>query len=155
MRSVLNFSSPHRSSIGFERIFDLLETAQGQPSDNWPPFDTIKLSEDSYRISMAVAGFKPDDIDVSAQENMLVIKDERKADVEGEYLHRGIAYCPFVRRFELAEHVRVIDAHLANGLLTIGLKRELPEAMKPRKIQVHSGDAIAAKIKQIEEQIAA
>lgn len=156
MRSVLDFSPLHRSSIGFERIFDLLEAAQAQPGDNWPPFDTLKLSDDSYRITMAVAGFKSDDIDISTQENMLVIKGERKADVEGEYLHRGIAYRPFVRRFELAEHVRVLDAELADGLLTIGLKRELPEAMKARTIQIRSGDAaIAAKVKQIENQVTA
>ena len=155
MRTVLDFSPLHRSSIGFERIFGLLEAAQTQPSDNWPPFDTMKLSEDRYQITMAVAGFKRDEIDISVQENLLVIKGERKSDAEGEYLHRGIAYRPFVRRFELAEHVQVTDAQLADGLLNISLKRELPEAMKPRRIEISTDDAVRAKVRQIEQQVAA
>jgi molecular chaperone IbpA len=155
MRTVLDFSPLHRSSIGFERIFGLLEAAQSQPPDSWPPFDTMKLSEDRYRITMAVAGFKRDEIDISTQENLLVIKGERKNEVEGEYLHRGIAYRPFVRRFELAEHVQVTDAHLADGLLNISLKRELPEAMKPRRIEISTDDAVQTKVRQIEQQVAA
>ena len=155
MRTVLDFSPLHRSSIGFERIFDLLEAAQSQPSDNWPPFDTMKLSDDRYRISMAVAGFRRDEIDISVQENLLVIKGERNHDAEGEYLHRGIASRPFVRRFELAEHVQVTGAHLADGLLNISLKRELPEAMKPRRIEINTDEATLAKVRQIEQQVAA
>lgn len=155
MRTVLDFSPLHRSSIGFERIFGLLEAAQTQPSDNWPPFDTMKLSEDHYQITMAVAGFKRDEIDISTQENLLVIKGERKNDVDGEYLHRGIAYRPFVRRFELAEHVQAIDAQLADGLLNISLKREIPEAMKPRRIDISTDESVRAKVRQIEQQVAA
>ena len=155
MRNVLDFSNLHRSSIGFERIFDLLEAAQTQPSDNWPPFDTMKLSDDRYQITMAVAGFKRSEIDICVQENMLVIKGERKNDVQGEYLHRGIAYRPFVRRFELAEHVQVTDAHLADGLLSISLKRELPETMKPRRIEINADDGVVAKVRQIEQHVAA
>ena len=155
MRTVLDFSPLHRSSIGFERIFGLLEAAQTQPPDNWPHFDTVKLSDDRYRISMAVAGFKRDEIDISVQENLLVIKGERKNDTEGEYLHRGIASRPFVRRFELAEHVQVTDARLADGLLNISLKRELPEAMKPRRIEINTDEATLAKVRQIEQQVAA
>jgi molecular chaperone IbpA len=154
MRTVLDFSPLHRSSIGFERVFDLLEAAQAQPTDNWPPFDTVKLSDDRYRITMAVAGFKQNELDISTQENMLIIKGERKSDVEGEYLHRGIAYRPFVRRFELAEHVQVKGAQLADGLLTIALEREIPEAMKPRRIEI-GADPIATKVRQIEQQVAA
>lgn len=149
MRTVLDFSPLHRSSIGFERIFGLLEAAQTQPSDNWPPFDTMRLSEDRYQITMAVAGFKRDEIDISLQENLLVIKGERKINVDGEYLHRGIAYRPFIRRFELAEHVQVSDAQLADGLLNVSLKRELPEAMKPRRIEISTDDAVRAKVRQI------
>ncbi|WP_445147245.1 Hsp20 family protein [Dyella sp. Tek66A03] len=149
MRTVLDFSPLHRSSIGFERIFGLLEAAQTQPSDNWPPFDTMKLSEDRYQITMAVAGFKRDEIDISLQENLLVIKGERKINVDGEYLHRGIAYRPFIRRFELAEHVQVSDAQLADGLLNVSLKRELPEAMKPRRIEISTDDAVRTKVRQI------
>lgn len=154
MRTVLDFSPLHRSSIGFERIFGLLEAAQTQPSDNWPPFDTMKLSDDRYQITMAVAGFKRDEIDISVQENLLAIKGERKSDAEGEYLHRGIAYRPFIRRFELAEHVQVCDAQLADGLLTISLKRELPEAMKPRRIEISTNDIVLPKVRQIEQQVA-
>ncbi|MBS0581751.1 MAG: Hsp20 family protein [Proteobacteria bacterium] len=153
MRNVPDFSTLHRSSIGFERIFDLLEAAQSQPSDNWPPFDTMKLSEDRYRITMAVAGFRRDEIEISVQENLLVIRGERKNDIEGEYLHRGIAYRPFMRRFELAEHVVVTEAHLADGLLNINFIRELPEAKKPRRIEINSDDAIMAKVRQIEQQV--
>ena len=153
MRNVPDFSTLHRSSIGFERIFDLLEADQSQPSDNWPPFDTMKLSEDRYRITMAVAGFRRDEIEISVQENLLVIRGERKNDIEGEYLHRGIAYRPFVRHFELAEHVLVTEAHLADGLLNINLIRELPEAKKPRRIEINSDDAITAKVRQIEQQV--
>jgi molecular chaperone IbpA len=155
MRTVLDFSPLHRSSIGFERVFDLLEAAQAQQPDNWPPFDTMKLSDDHYRITMAVAGFKPDEIDISQQENLLVIKGERQQETEGEYLHRGIACRPFVRRFELAEHVKVEDAHLADGLLNISLKREIPEAMKPRRIEINTNDAVLKKVRQIEQQVAA
>jgi molecular chaperone IbpA len=145
MRTVFDCSPLHRSSIGFGRVFALLESAQAQPVDNWPPFDTVKLSEDSYRITMAVAGFKVDEIDITTQENTIIIHGDRKTETEGEYLHRGIAYRPFLRRFELAEHVKVVDAQLSDGLLTIELKREIPEAMKPRKIQVQSGGTTASR----------
>lgn len=155
MRTVLDFSPLHRSSIGFERIFELLEAAQTQPSDNWPPFDTVKLSDDRYQITMAVAGFKRDEIDISVQQNLLVIRGERKQDAQGEYLHRGIAYRPFVRRFELAEHVQVTSAQLSDGLLSIGLERELPEAMKPRRIEIGTDETIVRKVRQIEQQAAA
>lgn len=152
MRTVLDFSPLHRSSIGFDRVFDLLEAAQSQPSDNWPPFDTMKLADDRYQITMAVAGFKQDEIDISVKENLLVIKGERKSEIEGEYLHRGIACRPFVRRFELAEHVQVMGAHLSDGLLNIGLKREIPEAMKPRRIEINTDDTVVKKVRQIEQQ---
>ena len=155
MRTVLDFSPLHRSSIGFERVFGLLEAAQAQQPDNWPPFDTVKLSDDHYRITMAVAGFKTAEINISQQENLLVIQGERKQEAEGEYLHRGIAYRPFVRRFELAEHVKVEDAQLADGLLTISLKREIPEAMKPRRIEINTDNAVLKKVRQIEQQVAA
>jgi len=154
MRTVLDFSPLHRSSIGFERIFGLLEAAQAQTSDNWPPFDTMKLSDDRYQITMAVAGFKRDEIDISVQENLLAVKGERKNDTEGEYLHRGIAYRAFIRHFELAEHVQVCDAQLADGLLTISLKRELPEAMKPRRIEISTSDIVLTKVRQIEQRVA-
>jgi molecular chaperone IbpA len=141
MRTV-DFAPLYRSSIGFDRLFDLLETAnRAQPSDNWPPYDTLKTGEDTYRITMAVAGFAEGDLTITQQPNLLIVTGEKKSEVEGEYLHRGIAYRPFNRRFELADHVRVAGASILNGLLTIDLKREVPEAMKPRQIQISTGTA--------------
>jgi molecular chaperone IbpA len=155
MRTVLDFAPLHRSSIGFERVFDLLEAASAQPADNWPPFDTVKLDDDTYRITMAVAGFRRDELDISLQSNLLVVSGEHKTENKGEYLHRGIANRPFVRRFELAEHVQVASAQLADGLLTIMLKRELPEAMKPRRIEIALDDPTTRTVRQIEHQAAA
>src|SRR5690349_22264649 len=130
----------HRSSIGFDRIFDMLENAaRAQAVDNWPPYDTLKLSEDRYRITMAVAGFRRDELDISVQPNLLVVTGERKQGEQGgEYLYRGIASRAFTRRFELADHVKVTGAQLADGLLTIELEREIPEAMRPRRIAIGS-----------------
>lgn len=140
MRTLLDYSPLLRSSIGFDRVFELLESAsRSQQGDNYPPFDSLKLDEDSYRITMAVAGFTEDELNISTQSNMLIVSGEHKAEAEGEYLHRGIATRAFSRRFELAEHVRVTGARLANGLLSIDLKREIPEAMKPRRIEINRG----------------
>lgn len=141
MRNTLfDFAPLHRSSIGFDRVFDLLENAtRAQAVDNWPPYDTVKLSEDRYRITMAVAGFSRDELDISTQPNLLVVTGERKnTEQEGEYLYRGIASRAFNRRFELADHVKVTGAHLADGLLTIELEREVPETLRPRRIAIES-----------------
>jgi molecular chaperone IbpA len=157
MRTLLNIAPLHRSSVGFDRVFDLLEAAaaRGQTSDNYPPFDSIKLAEDQYRIAMAVAGFGEADIEVTAQANWLTVAGERKEEPEGEYLHRGIATRPFQRRFELAEHVQVTGARLVNGLLTIDLKREVPEAMKPRRIDIASGAGAEQSVRQLLDNVAA
>ncbi|PXV58991.1 molecular chaperone IbpA [Dyella jiangningensis] len=142
MRTVLDFSPLHRSSIGYDRVFDLLEAAaRTQTNDNWPPFDSVKLSEDKYRITMAVAGFSRGDINITVQGNMLTVTGERKGEQEGEVLHRGIANRPFNRRFELADHMQVTGAHMENGLLVIDLKREIPEAYKLRRVEI--GEAVA------------
>src|ERR1700754_4793377 len=118
MRTLFDFSPLHRSSVGFDRVFDLLESAErSQAPDNYPPFDSVKLDEDHYRISMAVAGFSQEDLSITLDGNMLLISGERKVDVGGEFLHRGIATRPFQRRFELAEHMKVVSARLADGLL--------------------------------------
>jgi len=139
MRTLIDFSPLHRSGIGFDRVFDMLETAARTPNtDNWPPFDSVRLGEDSYRLTMAVAGFSEEEIEISAQANLLVVSGEHKGEPEGEYLHRGIANRPFSRRFELADHVKVVGARLANGLLSIDLQREVPEAMKPRRIAINT-----------------
>jgi molecular chaperone IbpA len=137
-----DFTPYRRSAIGFDRLFDFLENAARQDvGDNYPPFDIEKVSDDSYRITLAVAGFKADEIDVTAQQNLLVVAG-RKTEVEGQqgsYLHLGIANRSFERRFELADFVRVENADLADGLLVIDLVREVPETMKPKKIAVNAG----------------
>ncbi|UGB36806.1 Hsp20 family protein [Frateuria soli] len=159
MRTMFDLAPLHRSSIGFDRIFDMLENAaRAQGADNWPPYDTVKLSEDRYCITMAVAGFRRDELDISVQPNLLVVTGERRnGEQAGEYLYRGIASRAFTRRFELADHVKVTGANLADGLLTIELEREIPEAMRPRRIAIGTagGDAtLESGPRQIEAQAA-
>jgi molecular chaperone IbpA len=142
MRTNLNFSPLFRSTIGFDRVFDLLENAsRSQSFESWPPYDIVRTSEDSYRITMAVAGFSESEISITHQPNLLIVAGN-KPEEEGEYLHRGIPGASFERRFELADHVKVAKADLQNGLLTIALVREVPEEMKPRKISIKAGDAV-------------
>ncbi|MBZ9653532.1 Hsp20 family protein [Phyllobacterium lublinensis] len=145
MRSNVDFSPFYRSSVGFDRIFNLLEnSAQPQGSDKWPPYDIVKVGEDKYRIIIAVAGFGQDDLSITHEPNMLVVKGDKSGDEELQYLHHGLALRPFVHRFELADHVTVMDAHLDNGLLVIELKKEIPEEMKPRRIAIGGiGNTIA------------
>jgi molecular chaperone IbpA len=139
----LDFSPYRRSTVGFDRLFDFLENSGRAEQDNYPPFDIEKLSDDSYRITLAVAGFKREDLDIVAQQNMLVISGRRaeSRNRDGNFLHVGIATRAFERRFELADFVRVTNAELRDGLLAIDLVREIPEAMKPRKIDIGSGEA--------------
>lgn len=131
-----DFTPYRRSTVGFDRLFDLLENqVRGNAGDNYPPFNIERRGEDSYRITLAVAGFRPDDLDITAQQNLLVVQGKKRDDeVSGEMLHLGIANRGFERRFELADYVRVDHADLADGLLVIDLVREVPEAMKPKKI---------------------
>ena len=137
MRTNLDFAPLYRSSIGFDRVFDLLESStRGQATDQWPPYDIARTSDNSYRIRMAVAGFSQDELDISTQPNLLVVTGEKSGPSTVEYLHRGIAARSFSRRFELADHVKVSGAALVNGLLTIDLEREIPEEMKPRRVQI-------------------
>jgi molecular chaperone IbpA len=138
MRTTFDFTPYRRSAIGFDRLFDVLETAARQGNaDNYPPFDIERSGEDSYRITLAVAGFKPDEIDMTAQQNLLVVTGQKAdADDSRNYVHRGIAARSFERKFELADYVHVNGASLDNGLLTIDLVREVPEAMRPRKIAI-------------------
>ena len=155
MRTAIDIAPLHRVGIGFDRMFDLLEaTARAQAADNWPPFDSIRLSEDRYRIVMAVAGFARDELDISVQANMLTVSGERKGEPEGEVLHRGIANRPFSRRFELAEHVQVSGAQLKDGLLIIDLRREVPEALRPRRIEIGQATDAAQQVRQLESQAA-
>ncbi|AVA24917.1 Hsp20 family protein [Rhizobium sp. NXC24] len=139
MRNDFDFAPLYRSSIGFDRVFNLLNSAQRlQAVETWPPYDIIKTGEDDYRIQMAVAGFADADLDITQERNVLIVKGQKAEQKDGEYLHRGIAGRAFERRFELADHVRVENAALTNGLLSIDLKREIPDAMKPRKIEIGS-----------------
>jgi molecular chaperone IbpA len=143
MRTAFDFSPFYRSSIGFDRVFNLLENANRVTSlDNWPPYDIARTGDDAYRISMAVAGFDQSQLSITQQPNLLIVSGEKSAEDNGEYLHRGIAGRDFERRFELADHVKVTGAALENGLLTIDLKREIPEAMKPRRIEIGSPAAM-------------
>ena len=134
-----DFTPYRRTTVGFDRLFDLLERqARAQTGDNYPPFNIERRGDDQYRITLAVAGFKPDEIDITAQQNLLVVKGNQ-ADIEPDarqVLHVGIANRGFERRFELADYVRVDNADLADGLLTIDLVREVPEAMKPKKVLI-------------------
>ena len=133
-----DFTPYRRSTVGFDRLFDFLENASRAEQDNYPPFDIEKLGDDSYRITLAVAGFKRDEIDIVAHQNMLTISGRRSEERgrDGNFLHMGIASRAFERKFELADFVRVTGAELSDGLLRIELAREIPEAMKPRKIEI-------------------
>jgi molecular chaperone IbpA len=133
-----DFTPYRRSTVGFDRLFDFLESASRAEQENYPPFDIEKLGDDTYRITVAVAGFKRDEIDIVAHQNMLTITGRRAEQKgrDGSFLHMGIANRAFERRFELADFVRVTGADLADGLLTIELAREIPETMKPRKIAI-------------------
>lgn len=135
-----------RSTVGFDRLFDLIENnARLAQTDNYPPFNIERLSEDRYRVTLAVAGFREDEIDITAQQNLLQVsgrKAELATDERAKFLHVGIANRNFERRFELADFVRVENATLADGLLTIELVREVPEAMKPKKIAINGGHLV-------------
>ena len=140
--SRLDFTPYRRSTVGFDRLFDLLENqARASTGDNYPPFNISKRGEDNYRITLAVAGFRPQDIDITAQQNLLVVQGGKREEVDdgSELIHVGIANRGFERRFELADYVRVENADLADGLLVIDFVREVPEAMKPKKIMVGGG----------------
>lgn len=133
-----DFTPYRRTTVGFDKLFDLLETqVRNNAGDNYPPFNIERTGDDAYRITLAVAGFKPADIGITAQQNLLVVQGRKRPEThQGELLHVGIANRGFERRFELADYVRVENADMADGLLIISLVREVPEAMKPKKIHV-------------------
>ena len=136
-----DFAPLYRSTIGFDRLFDLYDApASMTAAGDGPPYDVEKTAEDQYRISMAVAGFKPEDIELVQQEDTLTVSATKQPEPDGvQYLHRGIAARAFKRTFTLVGHLKVVDANLNNGLLTIELKREVPEALKPRRIEIATG----------------
>jgi len=136
-----DISPLYRSTVGFDRLFDMLDQAtRVEPMTNWPPYNIEKSGDDQYRITMAVAGFSPDEIELTQHENTLLVTGNKHVEPEEtQVLHRGIATRAFKQTFSLADHVKVTRASLDNGLLRVDLKREVPEALKPRRIEIATG----------------
>lgn len=141
MRSYnLDLNPLFRSTVGFDRMGRLLDTASNTEAPAYPPYNIEKVADDEYRVTMAVAGFNGDDLDITQNNNTLIVTgNQDKGDDKAQFLHRGIATRSFERQFELADHVDVTNAGLENGLLVIDLKRVVPEELKPRKIAIGSG----------------
>ncbi len=140
-----DFSPLWRSTIGFDRLFDLAESAQRATEDNYPPYNIERLADDRYQISLAVAGFSPDEISITAEQNVVTIEGTKTEKAEREFLYRGISTRAFKRQFNLADYVQVWNASFDNGLLKIELVREIPEAMKPRRIAINNVHQLEAK----------
>ena len=141
-----DFTPLYRSAVGFDRVASLLESAARTSQENgWPPYNIETTGENAYRIEIAVAGFTPDELNIEAKENQLTVTGKKAANddtaPQKTYLHRGLAERDFERRFQLADYVVVVDAALDNGLLSINLERQLPEALKPRRIEIASAAA--------------
>ncbi len=151
MMNAFDFSPLFRTAIGFDRLANALESANRADAGGYPPYNIEMTGDDQYRISMAVAGFRPDEVEIEVKENLLTVTGKKDADVaDRKYLHRGIANRNFERTYQLADYVRVSGAELKDGLLHIDLMREVPESMKPRRIEIRSNDE-----KLIENQAAA
>jgi molecular chaperone IbpA len=151
MRTNFDLTPFRRSTVGFDRLFDLLENGTSLVADSYPPFDIERQGEERYRITLAVAGFGPDEIEVTAQQNLLVVSGRKREEEAGQYIHRGIAARSFERRFGLADYVQVRSADLEDGLLSIELEREIPEEMKPRKIEIATSDAARITEQQVND----
>src|SRR3981189_428490 len=147
-----DFAPLWRSTVGFDRLFDLAETALRAGEDNYPPYNIERLADDRYQISLAVAGFAPDDISITAEKNGGTIEGSKTEKAERDFLYRGISTRTFRRQFSLADYVQVKGAAFDNGLLKIELVREIPEAMKPRRIAIDG--AAAGNVQQIEAKAA-
>lgn len=151
-----DFAPLYRASVGFDQVADLMDRVLTNDSTlpNYPPYNIEKTGDDGWRISIAVAGFSEAELTVEARENSLVVAAKKaKSDGTPTYLHRGIATRAFERRFHLADHVRVTAANHVNGMLNIDLQREVPEALRPRQIEISTGDTVSAKV--VENQTAA
>jgi molecular chaperone IbpA len=136
MRTI-DFSPLYRSVVGFDRLAQLLETASADTATGYPPYNIERTDENTYKIEIAVAGFRSDELTIEAKENLLTVQGRKAAnDDQRRFLHRGLAERDFDRRFQLADYVIVTEAKLADGLLQISLKRELPEALKARRIEI-------------------
>ena len=141
MRTI-DLSPLYRSVVGFDRLASLLETAAEDSASGYPPYNIERIDENAYRIDIAVAGFRSDEMTIEVTENLLTVQGRKGASDEARrYLHRGLAEHDFERPFQLADYVVVTDANLAEGLLSISLKRELPEALKPRRIEIGSSQS--------------
>ena len=139
-----------RSTIGFDRLFDLLNaSSQWTTGDNYPPYNIERTGKDRYQISLALAGFTPDEVAITAEQNVLTVEGAKPQKAEHEYLYQGIATRPFRRVFNLADHVQVKGAAFENGLLMIELVREIPEAMKPRRIAINGGNIASLEPKKV------
>lgn len=156
MRTSFDLTPFYRSSVGFDRLFSLLdEASRVTPSASGPAYDIERLGADAYRITLAVPGFEMDELEIIQQPNLLVVNGKAGTNDKGEYLHRAIEHRRFTQRFELADFVDVTGAALRNGLLSIELKRNLPDTMKPRRIEIASVPApVQEEQKQIESKAA-
>ena len=148
-----DFSPLFRSTIGFDRLFDLAETAQRATEESYPPYNIERLADDRYQISLAVAGFSPDEVSITAGQNVVTIEGSKAEKADREFLYRGIPTRHFKRQFSLVDYVQVKGATFDNGLLKIELLREIPEAMKPRRIAINGGSA-AENVHQLEAKAA-
>ncbi|MBS0363905.1 MAG: Hsp20 family protein [Proteobacteria bacterium] len=139
MRTI-DFSPLYRSVVGFDRLADLLDSATADTASGYPPYNIERTDENAYRVEIAVAGFRPDELSIEVKENLLTVTGRKAANDEPRrFLHRGLAERNFERKFQLADYVIVTEANLADGLLSIALKRELPEALKPRRVEISVG----------------
>ena len=158
MRTAIDFSPLYRSAVGFDRLVNLLDSASAaSATPGWPPYNIERLAKDdddqpdSYRIEIAVAGFRPDQLGIEVKENVLTITGKKDGDDTGRtFLHRGLAERSFERRFQLADHIRVQDAELANGLLSVTLQLEVPEAKKPKQIAIRTANDATAVLQAAE-----
>jgi molecular chaperone IbpA len=142
MRTNFDFTPFRRSTVGFDRLFDMLENGLNpQATETYPPFDLVQEDDDRYRIDIAVAGFHPGEIEVTSHQHMLTVSGRKSGNEDRRYIHRGIAARSFERRFALADYVHVDKAELNDGLLSIELVREIPEEMKPRRIEISSSSS--------------
>ena len=153
MRTTYDFAPLWRSTIGFDRLLDLVDAAQQSgPDDNYPPCNVERLGEDRYQISLALAGFSPDEIAITAEHNVVTVEGRKAEKPEREFLYHGISSRPFKRQFNLADYVQVKRAAFDNGLLQIELVRDVPEAMKPRRISI--ADSSGSNVQQIDAHAA-
>ena len=143
-----DFSPLYRSAIGFDRLANLFESARAS-QNNYPPYNVERVGENRYRITMAIAGFSINDLDIELKSSILTVRGDKKEKPQArEFLYQGIAERAFEQRFQLADHIKVVDARLENGMLNIELVRELPEEMKPRKIEIQTEQAVTATVDQ-------